>query len=93
MPATINIVKYTSEIGWLNENWNDVERQIPKSPEPPKPCYMIDKTSGLVIMEFSSRHEAGRYVAPDAKRAEIHIGKVCNGDRKSAYGYFWKDKK
>lgn len=92
LPATINIIKYTSEIGWLNEKWNDIERQKPKSPELPKPCYMIDKTSGLILMEFSSRHEAGCYIAPEQKRAEIHIGKVCNGERKSAYGYYWRDK-
>ena len=92
LPATIDIIKHTSEIGWINENWNDIERQQPKSPEPPRPCYMIDKTSGLILMEFSSRREAGRYIAPKQKRAEIHIGKVCNGERKSAYGYFWENK-
>lgn len=92
LPATINIIKYTSEIGWINENWNDIEKQRTKNPTPSKPCYMIDKNSGLIVMEFSSRREAGRYIAPEQKRAENHIGKVCNGERKSAYGYFWKDK-
>lgn len=92
LPATIDIVKYTSEVGWINENWNDIERRSFQNLTPSKPCYMIDKESGQVLMEFSSRREAGRYIAPGQKKAEIHIGKVCKGERKSAYGYFWRDK-
>lgn len=92
LPATINIVKYTSEVGWINESWNDIERTKPSLPTLSKSCYMVDKNSGQVLMEFSSRREAGNYIAPKQKRAAIHIGQVCNGLRKSAYGYLWKDK-
>lgn len=92
LPATIDIIKYTSEIGWLNENWNDIERRNLQNLTPSKPCCMIDKQSGQILMEFSSRREAGRYIAPKQKRAEIHIGKVCKGERHSAYGYLWRDK-
>lgn len=92
LPATISIIKYTSEFGWINENWDDIERQKPNLSTPPKPCYMIDKKSGQIVMEFSSRREAGNYIAPKQKKAEVHIGQVCNGNRKSAYGYFWKNK-
>ncbi len=92
LPATINIIKYTSEIGWINENWNDITKQKPVPPIQPKPCYMIDKNSGEILMEFSSRSEASKYINPHNKNAETHIGKVCKGERKSAYGYLWRDK-
>lgn len=57
-----------------------------------KPCYMLDKVSEKVIMEFPSRSAAGKYVAPNTSHPEIHIGQVCAGIRNTAYGYKWKDK-
>ena len=90
LPATINIVKHTSEDGWQNENWNDdykpsvcVEQSIA--------CYMIDENTDKIIKEFSSRSEAAHYLGL-SKSAAAHIGAVCKGDRKTAYGYKWKDK-
>lgn len=58
----------------------------------PKPCYMLDKKTGEILMEFSSRKAAGKYVKPEDKGADVHIGAVCMGKRKTAYGYKWKDK-
>ena len=91
LPATINIIKHTSECGWINENWND-DYQVSNAPQEPKPCYMIDKETDEVIMEFSSRKAAGTYINPKSKKADVHIGQVCAGRRQTAYGYKWKDK-
>lgn len=92
LPATINIIKYTSEVGWQNENWDDIPRFNIVIAKMSKPCYMIDKKTDKILMEFSSYAEAGRYVKPEDKRASIHIGQVCAGNRQTAYGYKWKDK-
>jgi hypothetical protein len=92
LPATINILKYTSEIGWQNENWDDIPRLNIVEAEMSKPCYMVDKETDEILMEFSSYAEAGRYIRPGTKKASIHIGKVCSGDRQTAYGYKWIDK-
>lgn len=92
LPASTDVIKHTSYQGWINEQWNDIPRKDKSLPNPSKPCYMIDKESGQILMEFSSRREAGHYIAPRQKKAEIHIGKVCKGERNSAYGYFWRDK-
>ena len=90
LPATINIVKHTSEYGWESENWNDFYKpNVVK--EQSKPCYMIDMNTNEIIKEFSSRAEAARYLGLD-RTASAHIGSVCDGHRKSAYGYKWKDK-
>ena len=41
------------------------------------------------IQTFPSLGEAARVVVPNNKGAKIHIGEVCNGKRKTAYGYKW----
>lgn len=70
------------------------EKKPPKITKPKsdqyKPCYMIDKKTDEILMEFSSRTAAEKYL--NIPRASDHIGKVCNGKRVSAYGYKWKDK-
>ena len=69
-----------------------IEKKPPKQKQQePKPCYMIDKNTDEIIMEFPSRMAAGTYVKPEYKKASSHIGQVCAGDRKTAYGYKWKD--
>ena len=91
LPALISIIKYTSEDGWKNENWNDIpKKNICKDLS--KPCYMIDKDTNEILKEFSSYREAGKYVKPDANKPEIHISDVCRGKRKTAYGYKWRNK-
>lgn len=90
LPTTISIVKHTTEDGWEKENWND--GYIP--PKPPiknnKPCAMLNKETGEIIKIFNSRREAARYIS-NSYNAESHIMAVCNGKRKTAYGYKWKD--
>lgn len=58
----------------------------------PMPCCMIDKNTNEVIREFPSRSEAARYLGLRDKKASIHIGQVCAGKRKTAYGYKWTNK-
>ena len=92
LPATTDVIKHTSDQGWTDEQWNDIPRKQKSPATPPAPCYMVDIESEQILMEFASRSEAGKYIAPASKRAAIHIGHVCNGLRKSAYGYLWRDK-
>ena len=90
LPTTISIVKHTTEDGWEKENWND--GYIP--PKPPiknnKPCAMLDKETEEIIKIFNSRHEAAKYIS-NSYNSESHIMAVCNGKRKTAYGYKLKD--
>jgi protein-arginine kinase activator protein McsA len=55
-----------------------------------KPCYMIDKHTKVILMEFPSYCAAEKYL--NIPHAANHIGKVCKGERVSAYGYRWIDK-
>ena len=90
LPATINIIKHTSEFGWESENWNDFYKpNVVK--EQSKPCYMLDIYSNEILKEFQSRSEAARYLGLNSK-ASSHIGAVCEGHRESAYGYKWSNK-
>lgn len=92
LPASINIVKHTSEAGWDAENWNDDYKPNNLVVEQSIPCYMIDKNTDKIIKEFSSRAEAIRYLGVASKGASAHISAVCTGERESAYGYKWKNK-
>lgn len=47
---------------------------------------MIDKITGEVIRVFTGTWEAGRFLG----KGQQHIQEVCQGKRKSAYGYFWE---
>lgn len=49
---------------------------------------MIDKNTDEIIKDFSSMHEAGLFL--NKVGAHRHISEVCNGKRKTAYGYKWK---
>lgn len=47
---------------------------------------MIDKITNEIVKVFNGTHEAGRYLG----KSHQHIQEVCQGKRKSAYGYLWK---
>ena len=49
---------------------------------------MIDMNTNEIIQCFGSGKEAGIFLG-DKNKAK-HIGKVCRGERQSAYGYYWK---
>lgn len=44
--------------------------------------------NGKAIRAFTSLSDAGRYLGNVNKNR--HISEVCNGKRKTAYGYKWK---
>lgn len=55
-----------------------------------KNVLMIDKDTEEVLKEFPSAKDAGRFLGNVKK--SCHISAVCNGNRKTAYGYKWKFK-
>lgn len=52
-----------------------------------KPIIMIDKETNKPLKTFCSCKDAGRWLK-DIKKCR-HITQVCNGVRKTAYGYKW----
>ena len=52
-----------------------------------KPVLMLDKKTEKVIKEFKSTTEANKFLNIKGRG---HISAVCNGTRKSCYGYKWK---
>ena len=47
---------------------------------------MINKETNKIIKVFNGTREAGRFL----NKTHQHIQEVCQGKRKSAYGYLWK---
>lgn len=52
-----------------------------------KPVLMLDKDTGEIIKEFASTEDANKFVKIKGRG---HISEVCNGKRKTCYGYKWK---
>ena len=62
-----------------------------------KPVGMFDINSGELILSFSALADAAQYLINNhrTKSTKIkgiiaHISHVCNGKRRTAYGYVWK---
>ena len=53
-----------------------------------KPILMLD-LNGRILKEFSSIHEATRYLG---KKNSGYLSSICNNENKTAYGYKWKYK-
>lgn len=53
-----------------------------------KQVAMIDINNGAILNTFDSINDAGRYIGGEEKSK--HISEVCNGKRKTAYGYRWE---
>lgn len=70
------------------ENYNVSQKEILNNVKikSGKVVAMIDKVTGQILKTFINTHEAGRYLG----KTHQHIQEVCQGKRKSAYGYFWK---
>lgn len=79
------IAWYNQQMGIINvPKTEEIKR---KSEEVVRPVKQIDITTGKVLNVFSSQAEAIRHLeAIDAG----HIGEVCKGKRKSAYGFYWE---
>ena len=61
-----------------------------------KPVYMLNKKDLRVLKVFASMKEAAKYIQEqtnnntDLRGMASHIREVCQGKRKTAYGYSWK---
>ena len=61
-----------------------------------KPVYMLDKKDLRILRVFASMKEAAKYIQEqtnnntDLRGMASHIREVCQGKRKTAYGYSWK---
>lgn len=51
---------------------------------------MYDKETKEPIKIFNTANEAARFASGSEYTKGTHILQVCRGERKSAYGYFWK---
>ena len=57
-----------------------------------KPCVMLDIQTNEVLMEFPSANAACNYLRKSTYSGHTHIREACEGVRKTAYGYKWKNK-
>ena len=61
-----------------------------------KPVYMLNKKDLRILKVFASMKEAAKYIQEqtnnntDLRGMASHIREVCQGKRKTAYGYNWK---
>lgn len=78
---------------WYEEQ-NGIVKSVaepkPKVERPVKTVLQLDPKTQEVIATYANLHEAGRALGDEEYRK--HIGDVCNGYRKTAYGYCWKYK-
>lgn len=73
---------------WYEEQ-NNIKREVRISkPQIIKKVIQIDIKTQKPIAVYNNLHEAGRALGNEDYRK--HIGDVCNGYRKTAYGYMWK---
>ena len=59
----------------------------------PRPCIMLDKTTGLDIKEFESINQAILFIRENTKFKTATRDNICNcclKNRKTAYGYGWR---
>lgn len=68
-----------------------------QEPTLPKAVIQLDKNTEEELQAFDSLADAGRWIIDNgysksqvASDTAIHIGQVCNGRRKTAYGFKWK---
>lgn len=80
-------VRTALEIAGLTETYRDLFPEY-NTRFNPKPVCMLDKKTRGFIRSFNSVHQALKYLNKENDRG--HIREVCNGKRKSAYGYKWK---
>lgn len=74
------------------------EEKIKSSEGLPKGVIQIDIATGQELNRFNSLIEGAKFLIaqnvagnePKPKSVSCNIGRVCNGKRKTAYGYKWK---
>lgn len=80
-----------SHLGYKNSNQTKQKMSQAKLGHPGYNCkavWMCDKNTHKHIKYFSSMTDAEKFL--NKTHAYAHIGHVCQGLRKSAYGYFWE---
>lgn len=50
----------------------------------------IDRNTKEILREFDSAADAAEFLGKDRKNGGSQISAVCNGRKKTAYGYIWK---
>lgn len=70
-----------------NQGITKKERQIRGREVIRKPVAQLDKDTNEILKVFSSIADACRFLD---KKGSSHISAVCQGNRKTAYGYKWK---
>ena len=70
-----------------NQGITKKERQIRGRKVIRKPVAQLDKDTNEILKVFSSIADACRFLD---KKGSSHISAVCQGNRKTAYGYKWK---
>ena len=70
-----------------NQGVTKKEKQIRGREVIRKPVAQLDKDTNEILKVFSSIADACRFLD---KKGSSHISAVCQGNRKTAYGYKWK---
>lgn len=73
---------------WYEEQNNIKKEVVISKPRVIKKVIQIDIETQKTIAIYNNLHDAGRALGNEDYRK--HIGDVCNGYRKTAYGYMWK---
>ena len=79
----------TIKVALENKNVSAIERQKRGREKISKVIAMLDKDTKEIIKVFPSMKEAYIFLGKDPYHT-ASISYVCNGKRKTAYGYSWK---
>jgi hypothetical protein len=93
MPTSSKIIRETSSDGWDAENWGDSPKN--KKQNQNKSVYIILSNGDYILFKniSSGINFAKLYFGLEYDRNKVntsHVSDVCNGIRKTAYGFVWK---
>lgn len=94
--CSISVISYIAKINGIELPTNPQSALEKRQKQRGTEIHMLDKTTGVFIKSFISTHEAGKWLLEQKKISSLtsgvrsHIAEVCNGKRKSAYGYKWE---
>lgn len=85
------VVKWCKGYGLKHHisDYKNTKQKLPKKQKTQaKAVHMLSIETNEIIRTFDSMYEASKYL--EVPFAYNHIANVCNGKRKTAYGYRWK---
>lgn len=88
--ALEGIHKTSAGYYWKYSDENKIFTPIEKIKKWKTKVFQIDKTNNQILNTFESAADAAEYLGKDRKNGGSQITAVCNGRKKSAYGYIWK---